>query len=186
MEKYTRLQLKMWTGRYWYNTYLRCWGNKKTKKMNQILTILLRNVRSSSNRLSVVVKEVKQGNRFSQPSPAYCLSRQAAACRLNPGKDEEWWQESVLISFWSRSPSAMKSICTTTMRGERGGSESFLAVMANSVGSLTTTPKQTICHSPMFEWYTICMWTKHACHGAAVAADNGDYFRPPYNLRVER
>ena len=38
--------------------------------MNQILTILLRNVRSSSNRLSVVVKEVKQGNRFSQPSLA--------------------------------------------------------------------------------------------------------------------
>ena len=151
--------------------------------MNQILTILLRNVRSSSNRLSVVVKEVKQGNRFSQPWPPPLM----LPGRLDPGKDEEWWQESVLISFWSRSPSAMKSICTTTMRGERGGSESFLAVMANSVGSLTTTPKQTICHSPMFEWYTICMWTKHACHGAAaVAVDNGDYFRPPYNLRVER
>ena len=182
MEKYTRLQLKMWTGRYWYNTYLRCWGNKKTKKMNQILTILLRNVRSSSNRLSVVVKEVKQGNRFSQPWPPPLM----LPGRLDPGKDEEWWQESVLISFWSRS---MKSICTTTMRGggKAAASGSFLAVMANSVGSLTTTPKQTICHSPMFEWYTICMWTKHACHGAAaVAVDNGDYFRPPYNLRVER
>lgn len=172
----------MWTGRYWYNTYLRCWGNKKTKKMNQILTILLRNVRSSSNRLSVVVKEVKQGNRFSQPWPPPLM----LPGRLDPGKDEEWWQESVLISFWSRS---MKSICTTTMRGggKAAASGSFLAVMANSVGSLTTTPKQTICHSPMFEWYTICMWTKHACHGAAaVAVDNGDYFRPPYNLRVER
>ena len=162
MEKYTRLQLKMWTGRYWYNTYLRCWGNKKTKKMNQILTILLRNVRSSSNRLSVVVKEVKQGNRFSQPWPPPLM----LPGRLDPGKDEEWWQESVLISFWSRLKSR---------------------VVADSVGSLTTTPKQTICHSPMFEWYTICMWTKHACHGAAaVAVDNGDYFRPPYNLRVER
>ena len=117
MEKYTRLQLKMWTGRYWYNTYLRCWGNKKTKKMNQILTILLRNVRSCSNRLSVVVKEVKQGNRFSQPWPPPLM----LPGRLDPGKDEEWWQESVLISFWSRS---MKSICTTTMRGGRqGGSE---------------------------------------------------------------
>ena len=85
MEKYTRLQLKMWTGRYWYNTYLRCCGNKKTKKMNQILTILLRNVRSSSNRLSVIVKEVKQGNRFSQPWPPPLM----LPGRLDPGKDEE-------------------------------------------------------------------------------------------------
>ena len=32
---------------------------------------------------------------------------------------------------------------------------SLRRVVADSVGSLTTTPKQTICHSPMFEWYTI-------------------------------
>ena len=49
---------------------------KTLKKMNQILTILLRNVSSSSNLLSVVVKEVKQGNRFSQqPSPAALAAR---------------------------------------------------------------------------------------------------------------
>ena len=53
--------------------------------MNQILTILLRNVRSSSNRLSVVVKEVKQGNRFSQPWPPPLM----LPGRLDPGKDEE-------------------------------------------------------------------------------------------------
>ena len=57
---------------------------KTLKKMNQILTILLRNV-SSSNRLSVVVKEVKQGNRFSQPWPPPLM----LPGRLDPGKDEE-------------------------------------------------------------------------------------------------
>ena len=185
MEKYTRLQLKMWTGRYWYNTYLRCWGNKKTKKMNQILTILLRNVRSSSNRLSVVVKEVKQGNRFSQPSPAALAARllHAASILAKTRNDDK-------KAFWSHSGHVVWRVYVQRLwegGGKAAASGSFLAVMANSVGSLTTTPKQTICHSPMFEWYTICMWTKHACHGAAaVAVDNGDYFRPPYNLRVER
>lgn len=134
---------------------------KTLKKMNQILTILLRNVS-----LSVIVKEVKQGNRFGQPSPRCLAARLLHAAASIPAKTRNDGKK----AFWSHSGHvAQKSVCTTTMRGERGSSGLFLAVMANSVGSLTTTPKQTICHSPMFEWYTICMWTKHACHGAAVA-----------------
>ena len=53
---------------------------KTLKKMNQILTILLRNVS-----LSVVVKEVKQGNRFGQPSPR-CLAARLLHAASIPAK----------------------------------------------------------------------------------------------------
>ena len=59
---------------------------KTLKKMNQILTILLRNVS-----LSVVVKEVKQGNRFGQPSPCCLAARllHAAASILAKTRNDD-------------------------------------------------------------------------------------------------
>ena len=148
---------------------------KTLKKMNQILTILLRNVS-----LSVVVKEVKQGNRFGQPSP--CC--QAAACRLDPGKDEEWWQESVLISFWSRS-------AEECMYDDYEGGARQQWVVPGRDGQLGREPHDNPKTNNLpFPHVRVIhnMYVDQACMPWRCCCwDNGDYFsRPPYNLRVER
>ena len=92
---------------------------KTLKKMNQILTILLRNVSSSSNLLSVVVKEVKQGNRFSQqPSPAALAARllHAASILAKTRNDDK-------KAFWSHSGHVVPPPWRVYVRRLWGGSE---------------------------------------------------------------